>query len=86
MRERDVLRAGIGITLFISNEYKNDIIKIIKSLENSRVLIDGISETIKHESKKDVEFPNMLLGTLGASMLRNELTGKGGMRAGDKIF
>ena len=46
------MRAGKGFTLFISNEDMNDIIKIIKSLEDSNVLIDGITETVKHETKK----------------------------------
>ena len=35
--------------LFISNEDMNDIIKIIKTLEDSSVLIDGVTETVKHE-------------------------------------
>ena len=39
---KDVVRAGKGFALFISNEDMNDIIKIIKSLEHSNVLIDGI--------------------------------------------
>ena len=51
----------------------DDIIRIIKSLENSRLLLDGVSETIKPE----VRFLCILLGTLGASMLRNSLTEKG---------
>ena len=45
------VRAGKGFTLFISNEDMNDIIKVIKSLEDSGVLIDGITETVKHEIK-----------------------------------
>ena len=44
--------AGKGFTLFTSNEDMNDIIKIIKSLEKSGVLIDGVIETVKHEIKK----------------------------------
>ena len=40
------------IILFILNEDINDNIKIIKSLEDSGVLIDGITETVKHEIKK----------------------------------
>ena len=46
------VRAVKGFTLFISNEDMNDIIKIIKSLEDSRVLIYGVTETVKHEIKK----------------------------------
>ena len=45
-------RAGKGFNLFILNEDMNDIIKIIKSLEDSNVLIDGTTETVKHERKK----------------------------------
>ena len=44
--------AGKWFTLFISNEGSNDIIKIIKSLEDSGVLIDDIIQTVKHEIKK----------------------------------
>ena len=46
------VRAGKGLILFISNEDMNDIIKIIKSLGDSGVLIDGVTETVKHEIKK----------------------------------
>ena len=42
---------GKEFTLFISNEDMNDIIKIIKSLEYSGILIDGVTETVKHEIK-----------------------------------
>ena len=41
------MRAGKGFPLYILNEDNNDIIKIIKSLEDSGVLIDGITETLK---------------------------------------
>ena len=49
---KGAVRAGKGFTLFISNEDMNDIINIIKSLEDSVVLIDGVTETIKDEIKK----------------------------------
>ena len=49
---KEVVTAGKGFTLFISNEDINDIIKIIKSLEDSGVLIDAVTETVKHEIKK----------------------------------
>ena len=45
-------RAGKEFTLFISNKDRNDIIKIIKSLEDSSVLIDGVTETVKGKIKK----------------------------------
>ena len=57
--------------------------KIIKSLEESGLLIKGVSETIQNESKEQKGgFLSMLLGTLGASLLGNLLTGKGTIRAG----
>ena len=46
------MRARKGFILFISNENLNYIIKIIKSLEDWGVLIDGVTETVKHEIKK----------------------------------
>ena len=45
-------RVGKGFTLFISNEDMNDIIKIVKPFEHSVVLVDGVTETVKHERKK----------------------------------
>ena len=57
---------------------KNDIVKIIKSLEGSGLLMKGVSKTIKNEAKKQKSgFLGMLLGTLGASLLGNLLAGKG---------
>ena len=68
------------ITLIISNDEMNDIIKIVKSLENSGVLLKGVSETIQHEAKEQRGgFLSMLLGTLGASLLGNLLTGGKGV-------
>ena len=66
-------------TLIISNEEINDIMKIVKSLEESYLLIKGVSVTIQNEvNKQKGGFLSMLLGTLGASLLENLLTGKGG--------
>ena len=60
----------------------DDIIRIIKSLENSGILIDGVSETVRHEiKKKEGGFFVMLLGTLNVSLLEYMLIGKGVMRA-----
>ena len=57
-------------TLIISNDEMDDILKIVKSLENSGVLLKGVRETIQHEAKEQKgEFLSMLLGTLGASFL-----------------
>ena len=62
-----------------------DIMKIIKTLENSGILLKGVSKTIKNETKEQRGgFLSMLLGTLGASLLGNLLSGgKGIMRAGE---
>ena len=62
------MRAGKGFTLLISDEDMNDIIKVIKSLEDSGVLIDGVTETVKHEIKKqEGRFLGALLSPLAAS-------------------
>ena len=49
--EKRPVIAEKGFTLFILNEDINDIIRIIKSLEDSSVLIDGVTETVKDETK-----------------------------------
>ena len=62
----------------------NNIMKIVKSLEEFCLLIKGVSETIKNEAKEQKGcFFGMLLGTLGASLLRNLLTGKDRISAGE---
>ena len=67
----------------ISTEEINDVIKIIKALENSNILLKGVTKTIKNETKEQKGgFLSMLLGTLGASLLGKLLTGKGILRAG----
>ena len=72
------------ITLIIANEKMNDIVKIVKSLEESGLLIKGISETIKNETQEQKgRFFGMLLGTLGASLFGNLLTGKGTVRTSE---
>ena len=76
---------GPGTTaLIISNEEMKDIMKIVKSLEESESLIKGISETIKNEAKEQKRgFIPMLLGILAASILGSPLTGRGLIRAGE---
>ena len=78
---------GSGIKLIIEQEDMKDIMKIIEALENSGTLLKGVSKTIQNETKEQRgRFLGMLLGTLGASLLGNLLTGrKGIMRAGDGI-
>ena len=65
MSGKGAVRAGKGFTLFILNEDMNDLIKIIKSLEDSGVLNDGITETVKHEINRQ---ESVLLGTLLAPL------------------
>ena len=61
----------------------NDIIKIVKSLEDSDLLLEWVTETVQNEVQEQKgEFLSMLLGTLGASLLGNLLTGWGMNRAG----
>ena len=61
----------------------NDIIKIVQALEDSNNLLEGDTETVKNETKEQKGgFLSMLIGTLGASLLGNLLTGKGFVRAG----
>ena len=70
-------------TLIIFNEELNDIMKIVQALEDSNILLKGVTKTIKNETKEQKGgFLSMLLGTLGASLLGNLLTGKGIVRAG----
>ena len=60
-----------------------DIIKIVKSLEDSGLLLKGVTETVQNEVKEQKGgFLSMSLGTLGASLLGNILTGWGVNRAG----
>ena len=77
---------GSGVKLIIEQEDMKDIMKIIKSLENSGILLKRVSKTIKNETKEQRGgFLSMLLGTLGAILLGNLLGRKGMMRAGDGI-
>ena len=75
---------GSGVKLIIEQEDMKYIMKIIKALENSGILLKRVSKTIKNETKEQGGgFLIMLLGTLGASLLGNLLTGgKGIVRAG----
>ena len=60
-----------------------DIIKIVKYLEDSGLLLKGVTETVQNEVKEqNGGFLSMLLGTLRASLLGNLLNGKGIYRAG----
>ena len=78
---------GSGVKLIIKQEDMNDIMKIIEALENSGILLKGVTKTIENETKEQRGgFLSMLLGTLGASLLGNLLTdGKGIVRAGEGV-
>ena len=78
---------GSGVNLITEQEDMNDIMKIIEALENSGILLKGVTKTIENETKEQRGgFLGMLLGTLEASLLGNLLRGgKGIMRAGDGI-
>ena len=80
------MRGSGATTLIISNDEINDILKIVKSLEDSGVLSKGVSETIQQEAKEQRGGDlSMLLSTLGASLLGDVLSkglsGKGVIRA-----
>ena len=74
-------------TLVIANEDMNEILKIIEVLEISGILLKGVAKTIENQTKEQKGgFLSMLLGTLGASLLGNLLSGgKGIVHAGEEI-
>ena len=77
-----ILESG-NTALIISNDEINYIIKIIKSLEHSGLLLKGVTETVENEVKEQKGgFLSMLLGTIGGSLLGNLFAGKGIYRAG----
>ena len=72
--------------LVISNKDMEDLIKIVKSLKDSGLLLKGVTESVQNEVKEQKGgFLSMLLGTLGASLLGNLLTGKDAYNAGKGI-
>ena len=91
---KNILRSGHNhpshnnTTLIISNDEIEDVIKIIKSLEDSGFLLKGVTETVQNEVKKQkVGFLSALLGTLSARLLVDlsigNIRGKGVLRAGE---
>ena len=81
---KKILGSGNHTSLTISNDDMQDLLEIVKSLEDSGILLDGITETVKNEVKEQTGgFLSMLLGTLAASLLGNMLAGRGFIRAGE---
>ena len=88
---KKILGSGNHTTLIISTNDMQDLLKIVKSLEDSGILLNAITETVKNEVKeKKGGFLSMLLGTLGASLLGDLLTknlsGRGVIRAGERTI
>ena len=70
----------------MSNDEMEDIIKVVKSLEDSGFLLKLDTETVQNEVKEQKGgYLSMLLGTLGASLLGIILVGKGINRAGEGV-
>ena len=71
---KKILGSGNATTLKISNDEMEDIIRIVKYLEDSGLLLEAVTETVQNEVKEQKGgFLHMLLGTLGASLLGNLL-------------
>ena len=82
-KKKKKIHGSGATTLIILNEEMNDIMKIVQSLEDSNILLEGVTKTIEKESKEQKgRFLSMLLGTLGTSLLGNLLSGKGIVKAG----
>ena len=83
---KKILGSGGHTTLIISNKDMEDLIKIVTSLEDSGLLLKGVTESVQNEVKEQKGgFLSMLLGTLGASLLGNLLTGKGAFHARKRV-
>ena len=83
---KKILRPGTT-TLIMSHEELEDIMKIVKSLEDFGLLLKGVSETIQNEAKEPKRgFFSTLLGTLGANLLGSMLASRGMNRAGEGII
>ena len=81
-----MLGSGNNTTPIISNNDLEDLIKIVKSLEDLGLLLKGVTESVQNEMKEQkARFLSMLLGTLGASLLGNLLSGKGINKKGKGI-
>ena len=76
---KKVLGSSHNTILIISNDEMEDILKTVRSLEDSGLLLKGVRETVQNEAKEqNGGFLSMLLGTLCASLLGDMLFGKNG--------
>ena len=83
MQEDKKIHGSGTTTLIISNEEMNNKMKILQALEDSNILLKGVTKTIKDETKEQKGgFFSMLLGNLRAGLLGNQLAGKRIARAG----
>ena len=83
---KKILGSGNNTTLITSNKDMDGLIKIVKSLEDSGLLLKGITESVQNEIKEQKGgFLSMLLGILGPSLLGNLLTGKGAFHARERV-
>ena len=74
-------------TLIISNDEMKDIIKIVKSVEDSGLLLKGVSEIVQNEAREQKGgFLSMLLRALSASLLGNILASKEINKAGEGVI
>ena len=75
---KKILGSGLNTLVIISNDEMKDIFKILKSLEDSGLLLEGISEAIKNEPKGKRRISKYIIRymLLGASLLGNMLAGK----------
>ena len=87
--EKELPEQENDLTLFILNEDVNDIIKIIKSLEDSGVLINRVTETVKHKMKKEEDILASLVASIVQpviSSLVKGISGRGVRRAEEDIW
>ena len=83
---KKILGSGNTTALIISNKDTKDLIKTVKSLEDSVLLLEGATESVQNEVKEQKGgFLSMLLGTSGAILLGNLLSGKGVNKKGKGI-
>ena len=83
---KKILGSGGHTTLIISNKDIEDLTKIVKSLKDSGLLLKGVTESMQNEiNEQKGGFLSMLLGTLGASLSRNLISGKGINKKGNGI-